>query len=641
MEPDLLEQAGIDRSWESQIVNAPATVNLLGQLMVLSSKRDFSFEAYMPNQTYTFITHRQSFRATLIQIANEGWHAFHGAHMNMDKIQMYMQLIPGHIATSIRILTTVPTPGLMSRILPRTFNEIERIGNECTKLSNDTHNKFLAVLKLIGEVILVTGASQGIQEKQLRDVEIRLNVARIKQEQLANVTKTVRLAYDRAADNSRRAHAAYREAIGKIPTGFGKFLKDLGGAIVSVVKTAGTFIVAKMTGGPSSSADGTRTGGADVNTQLDTQETSILAALLSKQLYPMVSNLTAAIKSQKNGTLNLDPQLFEATQVYMSSTLQLIRSGSSTQDIRLLFASGLNVTANIITELKKASPENIQELLSTLERIHRQAQSLSVPAIMTGASSPNNAQGSSGDDNERFIAQMEQQRLKDAEAREDAYFNALSAKEEEAAAIVTQIATYDLTRIDYKELLDLMTKGIKLLSEINEKWSELTAFFAALAGRAEVALSGTIKTFLEYAREAGAASNTKEERDYMVVMLKSQTDAIHTQAYAIFIMSRTYLDMSNTFLRPRLGGLAKMLVANDDKEREKLREELTESTKVTQAQVKALISERRANYSVAMAARRKSLEVVILRLGGTSVEDEKAIATGMQQYNNLTSGGLI
>ncbi|CAF5209458.1 unnamed protein product, partial [Rotaria magnacalcarata] len=208
------------------------------------------------------------------------------------------------------------------RILPRTFNEIERIGNECTKLSNDTHNKFLAVLKLIGEVILVTGASQGIQEKQLRDVEIRLNVARIKQEQLANVTKTVRLAYDRAADNSRRAHAAYREAIGKIPTGFGKFLKDLGGAIVSVVKTAGTFIVAKMTGGPSSSADGTRTGGADVNTQLDTQETSILAALLSKQLYPMVSNLTAAIKSQKNGTLNLDPQLFEATQVYMSSTLQ-------------------------------------------------------------------------------------------------------------------------------------------------------------------------------------------------------------------------------------------------------------------------------------------------------------------------------
>ncbi|CAF3937745.1 unnamed protein product [Rotaria magnacalcarata] len=70
MEPDLLEQAGIDRSWESQIVNAPATVNLLGQLMVLSSKRDFSFEAYMPNQTYTFITHRQSFRATLIQIAN-------------------------------------------------------------------------------------------------------------------------------------------------------------------------------------------------------------------------------------------------------------------------------------------------------------------------------------------------------------------------------------------------------------------------------------------------------------------------------------------------------------------------------------------------------------------------------------------
>lgn len=67
---DLTERPMIDSTWENLIVNGPTAVNLFGQIMVLSSKVDFSFREGNPNQIFLYIKYPDSFRATLTQISN-------------------------------------------------------------------------------------------------------------------------------------------------------------------------------------------------------------------------------------------------------------------------------------------------------------------------------------------------------------------------------------------------------------------------------------------------------------------------------------------------------------------------------------------------------------------------------------------
>jgi len=67
---NLIDQNVIDEAWEECMITAPATINLLGQIMVVASKVDVSFYHYSPNRVYKYIKYPESFRATLTQISN-------------------------------------------------------------------------------------------------------------------------------------------------------------------------------------------------------------------------------------------------------------------------------------------------------------------------------------------------------------------------------------------------------------------------------------------------------------------------------------------------------------------------------------------------------------------------------------------
>jgi hypothetical protein len=70
----LINQGAMDEPWQQFIIGGPMTVNLLGQLMVVSSKLDFSFIDISPDYKFTYMKFPQSFRATLTQIANGNLH---------------------------------------------------------------------------------------------------------------------------------------------------------------------------------------------------------------------------------------------------------------------------------------------------------------------------------------------------------------------------------------------------------------------------------------------------------------------------------------------------------------------------------------------------------------------------------------
>ena len=68
----LTERTQIDKSWERCMIVAPMTIQLLGQLLLVSTTKDVSLLDLISTRTleFKYIRNPQSLRATLLQISN-------------------------------------------------------------------------------------------------------------------------------------------------------------------------------------------------------------------------------------------------------------------------------------------------------------------------------------------------------------------------------------------------------------------------------------------------------------------------------------------------------------------------------------------------------------------------------------------
>ena len=62
-------------NWADFLTPAPMCIALLGQLMLISTEKDFSLEKQRPENGFKYIEHPESFRASLVQVSNAGWRA--------------------------------------------------------------------------------------------------------------------------------------------------------------------------------------------------------------------------------------------------------------------------------------------------------------------------------------------------------------------------------------------------------------------------------------------------------------------------------------------------------------------------------------------------------------------------------------
>jgi hypothetical protein len=256
----------------------------------------------------------------------EGWQAFSKAHENMDKIQLYMQLIPTHIHTAMNALETAPSARIIERVLPRTIRELERISSICVNLTQDSRKAFLEVMELLSEVVAATAQSQGVAQQRKQATEMELNSSRVFEARLANMTKHAKETYIAAQEKTRQAYDTYKAAVRAIPVGFDKFLQDFGNAVNNVINELGPIIIASAAGGPvagviaalrsrdDNPAAGTSVNlgsgegdpAANTNAQIDLVETATYADLYRLGLEKLTSDVKRSSKGTTSNT-SIDP----------------------------------------------------------------------------------------------------------------------------------------------------------------------------------------------------------------------------------------------------------------------------------------------------------------------------------------------
>lgn len=271
-----------------------------------------------------------------MQITNNGWSAFNAAEENMDKIQLYMQQVPTEVENAMRVVG-IGNTHLIKLLLPKPMQHIKEMSRTCVMLANNTHDAFVRVMELIGEVMEATTASKGLEIQKLKTAKLELNATRAMEKSMEEYGKQLKKQASHLQDQADQFHKEYEHAMDQIPTGWAEIGQDFVRGIVGVfndvthmvVNAVGNVLNKKFGGGGGGSGGGGSGGGSSVtpmgNGVMNTNKFMVQSCM--SQFSNLLSGVTKQLGNvlqEKKITAQNDPA--GASQSLVAETKSLIGS---------------------------------------------------------------------------------------------------------------------------------------------------------------------------------------------------------------------------------------------------------------------------------------------------------------------------
>jgi hypothetical protein len=470
LDDQLLSQSEIEGSWEELVVAGPITINYVSNLMVLASKKDFSFKPPTSDYVYEYIKYPNSFRATLAQVANEMYAVFLGAHSHMDRIQLSVQQIPSHIKTALKLLTSA-SPRLIQSLLPLTLGNIQRIANQCVESANSTKTNYQSLKALLQEITENTISTYGSNTAELDKINGLINSSIGEQELLNSQLEDIRQQFDAAREALRKAQQEYHDAFHAIPGRRRRFLGSVFSGIGNIIGGAANFI------------------------------------------------------------------------------------GGAMGSIGCIFSS-------------------------------------------CGGGASIHTSGNMAFQNAKEKAQLALDKLKEAEAKYDGWYSQMLEKQNKLTAMILYMSQLDISSINHQTIIDILVSAATQISAIQTQWDKMTRFFTKLAVQAELTQQTILFEFIAVIEATELASGVLDDadREFYVLLLLDTADEIDRGAHLLYIMAKTYYDISNQYMMNQIAGISKLLVIQTDNERESYLKQLAQDTLSTSAKVSRMALERKRQY---------------------------------------------
>ncbi|CAF3941528.1 unnamed protein product [Rotaria sp. Silwood1] len=644
----LTEKTSIDDPWERCMIIAPMTIQLLGQLLVVSSKIDVSFQKFSPNRTYKYIRNSQSLRATLVQISNDGYQAFLSAHSAMNSIQLNMLQIPKHIKTALKLLAGNFPTSVLKKLLPQVLQNLEDTGNECVELSNNTRHEFLQVMLLLGEVIEVTTTTQSLHDEEIRNNEKKIAALRTIEDGIKKEEEFRMQHYKEASDSVKRAEDSYYAALRAIPTGFKAILQDFSRAILNMVPTLAGVITGgpvgalavtalKLNVGPSGPGDSSNPSSKSVLKQVLSvghSQTLVMANQFSNSLQTFIEAVSST--GQNSTVLEGYVTTFKTFRGFITSLSDNPAKQTAIDLIKRTENLVLQELAKVNQKKKKTAINNV--LIEQLQDIAEQLKPIQTAAQFTDQKTTGQTLTNIGNHpaygardsskNELFKAQLAQANLVDMKRFQDEQAASYLALLGEMRQLSSQMVAIEFTTLQSEEIVRMLEKALDLLGRLRFQWNNFVLFFTDMSIKIKNMIRGPLRRFLQTSRAGNDA--TAAARMQLIGTLKDDTFGIHREAYVLFVMSRTYYDVSSQYLMGRLAGLSTMLTVKTDEDRSKMMKSIEKDTNSTLEQVEEMIRERKQAFDTEMEKKNAELVSLITQLGGNDEINKSAIKKGQK-----------
>lgn len=229
--------------------------------------------------------------------------------------------------------------------------------------------------------------------------------------------------------------------------------------------------------------------------------------------------------------------------------------------------------------------------------------------------------------------------LKESQRRSDKIFDDIIKYQDEMKNLMMRMAALNIQTVNFKDIIELIKEGIIILAKIREQWSKLIQFFTMVSVRAEVALNQTLNPFIRMSENADQAISegalSASDRQLFKEILQKQAADIHKVAFFLYTLSSTYVDVSSRFLMDRLAGLARMLVTDNDQQKQVLMQQLMQESDEAQSEIKRLSQSKRLAYNRLVQKRIDEVNTYVDSLGGPTEEDKNAVKKGITVGKNI------
>ncbi|XP_063445022.1 uncharacterized protein LOC134725275 [Mytilus trossulus] len=626
-------------NWDRFLTPAPSAIAILGELLLISTKTDFTLTEHMPAEGFQYIKYPDSFRACLVQVSNSGWNAFNEAHTSMDQIRLMSGNVDSHIKDSVRLLMA-GSPKEVEKMLPLSLKNVEQIADDSLQLAENIEKKFLFVMHLTEELLEASTNTKSVYDRKANNTATLIQVAELEQTRAEEAKKERQKRYENMVKQVNKAQDEYTEAIKDMP-GSGQllglsFAEGMVDSVKSIVGLPADMVRGLGKGSFNIAHDFLRCTNeqSHINIQTITKPYDVqLAEYNVLTTVPMIDvniqNLALMIgipghipdlnKIKENiGALQASLSRHQATVSAEKHSGKLgVRISELCKKATEICTEAQNIACAIysdrtVADLQKKVFEIKTESMSLVakanKRLGRNPLDEKSPCLgINPVQSENSNIVNSVMENGRFKTELAKETLRDTKDRQEAADKQLEEANERLCEALKTMKTLNLEEIDFDTVRKTLQQGIRALAQVRAQWGKLVIFFEEISNIIKCCMNTSLKKFVQ---TATVSLELKGEGELMSNAFRAnmyeQTLHASRVSYVVSTMAGAYVEISRENLMDQITQLADLIGLDPGDDMQKIilgRQRLHDQCELAQHAIKKKIKEEHQKYENAVEER--------------------------------------
>jgi len=638
---------------------APVCVQIMGKLcQIAAMNRDFPLddtgvEIGKDKQGYPLIKTPGSMRATLCQVTQDAYWAFVEADTAMYSISLATPRVKTVLSQGLQCLF-MGSDEEVKAYWPITLQEIENIANDCTVQSANVVEKFNHVVHVIQEIQRVGLQKRLATETDLAKKEALKEEAEKTQQLLEERAKKLEADQKRFEEEEKEKKKALADAVESLPSagdlaglaivdGISKMLSsfDLTTAATAAINPAAgaaskasTVMEGMAAAGAQQAAQGA-TGVAQqgINQGMDALNTANDSVVLMLQRLQGANWISGMFDKSKN-TLNkaklvaagdnklsvnkastlldslkldfqvkVDPNANPAAKAAANDALDKLEKAVQFAERQDLAGQYEADSGTVIQDLE-SSMNNVSSILSNANNIVAN-QTIDKPTPMDSRIEQQGGGGSCAAAVEMATVKLHsaQASLDKAKERVDKQYERMLQNDNKLHEEMMRVERLSKEAHSLGEIIQVLYAGLQALTELSERWTQLTTFFREIATYIKVSMSKEMMAFVEFGGKAKDLRHLEYTRNMMYKLaFKASSTASVAGAQATL-----YRDISQKHLMP-LAIQANAMSGIRKEDADVKYRELENSCNAALASVKSFVQAERTRHLNSIDQRQSELE---------------------------------
>ncbi|KAI7806793.1 uncharacterized protein LOC130557423 [Triplophysa rosa] len=632
-------------NWEKYLTPAPVSIAILGELVFLSSKTDFSINKNSPIGGFKYIRYPESFRACLMQVCNSGWWAFNEAHKNMDQIRLHTARIPDYTKTAMKILFK-DNDEVINAHLPGQLKNIQIISDECLKLSVETEDHFKTVINIIQELLLACMNSNAVYGNEMEELRRKLEEAKMREQSAQEIKRRTEQAMRDIDKELERARGNFQKALDSLPTGWNLVGMEIVGGIFQSINTLLNGLTS-FVANPVTRMCGVSTLVAETVQNIRSQSRSnAIDDIISFSKSAEILALVVAIEEKMfvTGQNEIDwKNLYDQKEKYTKTDfieqqfkrilgdLEEVSECQGKSQVHVVCKKGINICRQLACyapegKCDKNTCLKIIEELSELKKSARIFDSKSKASTQSAAISPqppmmfknansqecvNPAQRAS--ENARFLIEQNRAQLNMTMELREKCMKMQEENHKDLTKVLITMRNCELKEIDFKTTIEMLVKGMDAMGKLQQRWQMMVQFFQMVSNIVKTNLNPCLTDFVSTSADTKCLSyNAKLISKDLIYKQAFQASNI---ASLVHMISGTYTEVSSRYLMDSIGSLSALMTMDQSRPEFQLaRHRFQNSCEAAEKNILWFVLKKKEEFKNKSVARQQQIERELLAI---------------------------